>query len=39
MHMLFSVSNVVRVSCEMVTGETDINQFMNEGVYATVSIN
>ena len=37
--MLFNVSDVVNVNCEMVTGETDINQFMNEGVYATVSIN
>ena len=38
-HMLFNVSDVVNVNCEMVTGKTDVNQFMNEGVCATVSVN
>ena len=38
-HMLFNVSDVVNVNCEMVTGETDVNQFMNEGVCATVLVN
>ena len=38
MQMRFSESDIMNVNCGMVVGETDVNQFMNDCVYATVLI-